>query len=307
MTRMSRRDALRVMGGGLAALAALGSNVAGAERPEGPHRRRIGRTDEWLPVIGLGTAGTFDVGARRPVRERLAEVLEAFVTTGGTLIDTSPMYGNAEKVVGDLAASTGVAPRLFLATKVWASGRRQGIDQMNESMRRLRTERIDLMQVHNLLDVHTHLDTLQAWQERGRVRYVGVTDYRESRHDEVARIVAARSLDFIQINYSVAERGAERRLLPLALERGVAVIANRPFASGDLLARLAERPLPDFAAEIDCTSWAQLLLKFIVSHPAITCAIPATSKVTHMRDDMAAAYGRMPDEVLRARIAAAAR
>jgi diketogulonate reductase-like aldo/keto reductase len=188
---------------------------------------------------------------------------------------------------------------------VWTSGRAQGIAQMEDSMRKLRARPVDLMQVHNLVDVATHLDTLAAWKREGRVRYVGVTHYTAGSHEAVARVIAGRPVDVVQINYSVGEREAERRLLPAAQERGVAVIANRPFASGDLFRRLRDRPLPAWAGEIDCTSWAQLLLKFVVSHPAITCAIPATSRVTHLRDNMAAGVGRLPDAALRARIAAA--
>jgi diketogulonate reductase-like aldo/keto reductase len=208
-------------------------------------------------------------------------------------------------VVGDIAASLGLQGKLFVATKVWTSGRAQGIAQMEDSMRKLRASPVDLMQVHNLVDVATHLDTLAAWKREKRVRYVGVTHYTAGSHDAVARVVTSRPVDFVQINYSAGEREAERRLLPAAQERGVAVIANRPFASGDLFRRLRDRPLPGWAGEIDCASWAQLLLKFVVSHPAVTCAIPATSRVTHLRDNMAAGVGRLPDAALRARIAAA--
>jgi diketogulonate reductase-like aldo/keto reductase len=207
-------------------------------------------------------------------------------------------------VVGEIAGKLELRSRLFVATKVWTSGRRNGVEQMNDSMRKLRADPIDLMQVHNLVDVATHLDTLHGWKREGRVRYVGVTHYTAGSYDDVAAIVAAQRLDFIQINYSVGEREAERRLLPLARERGVAVIANRPFAGGDLFRQLRARPLPAYAAEIGCTSWAQLMLKFIVSHPAITCAIPGTSKAEHLRDNMQAGIGRLPDESLRARIGA---
>jgi len=222
------------------------------------------------------------------------------------VVDSSPMYGRSEEVVGDLAAKLGVQSTLFLATKVWTSGQTAGIRQMEDSMRKLRATRIDLMQVHNLVDVDAHLDTLAQWKREGRVRYVGVTHYTAGHHDAVARIIAARPVDFVQINYSVGEREAESRLLPMARERGVAVLANRPFAGGDLFRRLRSRPLPAWADEIDCTSWAQVLLKFVISHTAITCAIPATSQVTHLRDNMQAAHGRLPDAALRARIAAEA-
>jgi diketogulonate reductase-like aldo/keto reductase len=216
------------------------------------------------------------------------------------------MYGRSEEVVGDLAAKLGLQAALFLATKVWTSGKTAGVRQMEDSMRKLRAPRIDLMQVHNLVDVDTHLETLAGWKREGRVRYAGVTHYAAGHHEAVARVVAARPVDFVQINYSVGEREAERRLLPLAQERGVAVLANRPFAGGDLLRRLCSRPLPAWAAEIDCTSWAQVLLKFVISHAAITCAIPATSQAAHLRDNMRAAHGQLPDAALRARIAAEA-
>jgi diketogulonate reductase-like aldo/keto reductase len=267
--------------------------------------RPIPSSGEPLPVVGLGTWQTFDVGTGAASRAPLERVLAAFVASGGRLIDSSPMYGTAEAVVGDLVARLGLRPGLFIATKVWTSGKAAGIRQMDDSMRKLRVDAIDLMQVHNLVDVETHLDTLADWKRAGRVRYVGVTHYTASAHDAVARVVAARPVDFVQVNYSVGEPEAERRVLPLALERGVAVIANRPFGGGQLVRRLGRRPLPAWAAEIDCTSWAQVLLKFVISHPAVTCAIPATSDVAHLEDDMEAARGRLPDAALRARIAAA--
>jgi diketogulonate reductase-like aldo/keto reductase len=220
------------------------------------------------------------------------------------VIDSSPMYGQSEDVVGALGAKLGILSKLFVATKVWTAGKAEGVRQMEESMRKLRVRTIDLMQVHNLVDAATHLDTLLEWKRAGRVRYVGVTHYTAGSYEDVARLVTAHPVDFIQINYSVGEREAERRLLPLAMERRVAVIANRPFAGGDLVRRLRGRPLPAWAAEIDCDSWAQVLLKFVVSNPAITCAIPATSRVDHLRDNMKAGTGRLPDAALRARIAA---
>lgn len=307
MTKISRRNLLRLFGIGMAASAAIRwDTVWGQEPPGGPSllTRRIPSSGENLPVIGLGTWQTFDVGPSPAERAPLEAVLRTFVEMDGKMIDSSPMYGNSEEVAGDLAAQLGMRPRLFVATKVWTSGKEEGISQMEESMRLLRADPIDLMQVHNLVDVNTHLETLKGWKRDGRVRYIGVTHYTASRHDDVARVMASQPIDFIQINYSVGEREAERRLLPMALERGVAVIANRPFAGGDLFRRLRNRPLPAWAAEIDCTSWAQILLKFVVSHPAITCTIPATSKVTHLRDNMKAGSGPLPDEKLRGRIIA---
>jgi diketogulonate reductase-like aldo/keto reductase len=316
MTEINRRDALRLIGTGVAALAAATScssrgtasgtgegKGAAQTLPNTPiHVRRIPSSGESLPVIGLGTWQTFDVGAAPAERAPLEEVLGEFVTMGGKLIDSSPMYGNSEQVVGDLSARLGLREKLFIATKVWTSGRAAGIKQMEDSMRKLRAEPVDLMQVHNLVDVGAHLDTLSEWKRQGRVRHIGVSHYTAGGQDAVAQVIRTRTIDFIQINYSVGEREAERGLLPLALERGVAVIANRPFAGGALFSRLRARPLPAWASEIECETWAQLLLKFVVSHPAITCAIPATSKVTHLRDNMKAGYGRLPDEKLRARI-----
>lgn len=319
MMHITRREMLRMIGMSLgiglgtkgipfATAAGSGGTAWGAEPPKGAPllSRPIPSSGERLPVIGLGTYDTFDVGGSTVERAPLEGVLRAFVHLGGRLVDSSPMYNRSEEVVGDLAAKLGVQEKLFVATKVWTRGKEDGIAQMEESMRKMRAKPIDLMQVHNLVDVNTHLETLQRWKGESRVRYVGVTHYTASAHDEVARIIASRPLDFIQINYSIGEPEAERRLLPMALERGVAVIANRPFAGGDLFRRLRSRPLPPWAAEIDCDSWAQMMLKFVISHPAITCTIPATSKVAHLHDNMKAGTGRLPDEKLRARIAAEA-
>lgn len=268
--------------------------------------RPIPSTSEMLPGIGLGTWQTFDVGADRAARAPLRAVLDAFVAGGGSVVDSSPMYGSAEQVVGDLAAELYLRPKLFVATKVWTSGMREGIAQMNDSMRKLRATPIDLMQVHNLVDVTVHLDTLDEWKRQGRIRYTGITHYTKTAHDSLVRVIESRPVDFVQVNYSVAEREAERRVLPSARDRGVAVIVNRPFASGGLLRRLARRPVPAWAAEIDCDSWAQLLLKFIVAHPDVTCVIPATSDLDHLRANLRAAEGPLPDAELRSRIASEA-
>jgi diketogulonate reductase-like aldo/keto reductase len=296
---MTRRDSLRLVAGGLA----LGAVSAAAEEKAGAMlSRAIPSTGEKLPVIGMGTWQTFDVADPTP----LEEVLRTFVELGGRLIDSSPMYGRSEKVTGDLAAKLNLRDRLFVATKVWTSGRAQGIAQMEDSMKKLRSRPIDLMQVHNLVDVTTHLDTLRGWKKDGIIRYLGITHYTASQHDAVAKLVGAEVLDFLQINYSTGERQAEDKLLPLAKDLGVAVIVNRPFAGGELFKRLREKPLPAWSKEIGCESWAQLMLKFVVSHPAVTCAIPATSKVAHLRDNMRAGHGEMPDEAMRKQIAAAA-
>jgi diketogulonate reductase-like aldo/keto reductase len=309
--RIDRREALRLLGG-----ACLGSAMAGplmtspaAAAPSAPGpgpmlTRAIPSSGEKLPVIGLGTSGAFEVGASETARAPLGEVLRALVDAGGKLVDTSPMYGTAETVIGDRAARLGLGGKLFLATKVWETGKEAGIRQMETSMKRLRVKRLDLVQVHNLVDVETQLNTLAAWKKEGRIRYLGVTHFQAGAHEELTRLIEMRTVDFLQINYSAGEREAEQRLLPTAAARGVAVIANRPFARGDLLRRLRNRPLPAWATEIDCRSWAQILLKYVISHPAVTCAIPATSKVEHLRDNVAAGLGRLPDQKLRARIVA---
>jgi aryl-alcohol dehydrogenase-like predicted oxidoreductase len=266
-------------------------------------RKPIPRTGEALPVIGLGTWQTFDVGTNQAARAPLKEVLRAFVRAGGSVIDSSPMYGNSERVAGDIAHELDLHKQLFLATKVWTSGRDAGVRQMEESFRRLRAQRMDLMQVHNLVDYCAHLETLRRWKEQGKVRYIGVTHYTSSAYDQLARVLASEELDFVQFNYSLAEREAEKRLLPLAAEKRLAVMVNRPFAEGRLFRRAAGKPLPPWAKEIGCASWAQFFLKFIVSHPAVTCAIPATSKVAHLTDNMRAGLAPMPDAATRERMA----
>ncbi len=257
---------------------------------------------ESLPVIGLGTWQSFDVGAE--AMRGLAAVLGAFNDGGGTVLDSSPMYGRSEAVAGELIRQTGLRKKLFVATKVWTRGREAGIAQMNDSLGKLNADPIDLMQVHNLLDLETHLATLGEWKRAGRLRYVGITHYTAGAYTAVEQALERHPVDFLQINYSIGEREAERRLLPMARERKIAVIANRPFAGGELFKRLRAMPLPAWAGDIECASWAQLMLKFVVSHPAITCAIPATSRIEHLRDNLGGGLGKMPDEGLRAKIAA---
>jgi diketogulonate reductase-like aldo/keto reductase len=270
--------------------------------------RAISSTGEELPVIGLGTWQTFDVGGGAAARAPLRTVLQDFAAAGAKVVDSSPMYGRSEQVVGDLVRDLDLRSRLFIATKVWIRGRQAGIDQMEQSMRLLRVDRLDLMQVHNLLDARVHLDTLRGWKADGRVRYIGVTHYTSQGAAEIADLLAnERDVDFVQINYSVTEREAERRLFPLTRDRGIAVLVNRPLGgdSKRLLERLRDRPLPEWAKEIDCTSWPQIMLKFVVSHPAVTCAIPATRNPDHLRDNLQAGTGRLPDGKIRERIAAA--
>jgi diketogulonate reductase-like aldo/keto reductase len=244
-----------------------------------------------LPRIGLGTWQTFDVGADANARAPLREVLKLL---NGNVVDSSPMYGSSETVAGDLIAELGMRERLFMATKVWTSGRDEGIRQMDTSFRRLRVERMDLMQVHNLVDVGTHTKTLRDWKSKGKVRFIGITHYTASGHAEVERWLNTKQYDFVQINYSLAERDAEKRLLNVSLDSKIKVIINRPFAEGALFRRVKGKPLPAWAAELGITSWAQYFLKWIVSHPAVTCAIPGTGRPEHMRDNLAAAQGPMP-------------
>lgn len=255
-----------------------------------------------LPVIGLGTWQTFDVDLASSQRKQLEEVLSLFVKRGGKVVDSSPMYGRAEEVAGDVAAKLGLRDSLFLATKVWIRGKQAGIESMERSFARLKTKRIDLMQVHNLVDVATHLATMREWKAQGRIRYLGVTHYNSSAYAEVEKILRSEKLDFLQINYSIMEREAEERILPLAQERGVAVIVNRPFGGGDLFRRVRAKPLPEWAAEFDCRSWAQFLLKWIIAHAAVTCAIPATSNPGHLEDNMQGGASRLPDAKMRQRM-----
>ena len=268
----------------------------------------IPSTGEELPVIGLGTWQTFDVTDAAAARAPLRTVLQEFAAAGAKVVDSSPMYGRSEQVVGDLVRELDLRSRLFVATKVWTRGRQAGIDQMNQSMRLLRVDQIDLMQVHNLLDARTHLDTLRGWKADGRVRYIGLTHYTSRGAEEIADLLTTEDgIDFVQINYSPEERDAERRLFPMVLERGIAVLANRPLGgdSNRLMSRLSRRAIPGWANEIDCTTWPQIILKFVVSHPAVTCAIPATRNPEHLRDNLEAGSGRLPDESLREAIAAA--
>jgi len=246
----------------------------------------------------------FDVGASRAERDPLGEVLKRFVALGGRVIDSSPMYGAAESVAGDLAADLAINDTLFVATKVWTSGREAGIAQMEHSLARLRRRRLDLMQIHNLLDWRTHLPTLRDWKQAGRIRYLGVTHYTASAYDELERVLRGEPLDFVQVNYSLGEREAERRILPLARDRGVAVLVNRPFSEGGLFQRIRGQALPPWAAAIGCESWAQFFLKWILAHPAVTCVIPATSRPEHLVDNMKAGAGPLPDGATRERMGA---
>jgi diketogulonate reductase-like aldo/keto reductase len=256
--------------------------------------RVIPSSGERLPAIGMGTWRTFDPpaitnAALAPIEATVA----AFVEAGGHVIDTSPMYGKSEKVVGRVTGNLAVNRELFLATKVWTTGRDAGIRQMEESMRLLGREQLDLMQIHNLVDWRTHLPILREWKASGRVRYIGITHYEPSAYGSLASVIEREPIDFVQLAYSVTVRDAADRVLPLAQDRGVAVIVNRPFEGGELLSRLARQPVPAFARELG-TSWGEVLLRFVLAHPAVTCVIPATSSVDHLRDNLRAGEGRLP-------------
>ena len=317
---MDRRSFLAL--GGAAAVG--GATAAGGHDTGYPHEhlpdgtlvpsgqllmRRIPASGESIPAIGLGTSGPFEVGPDEAARAPLREVLRAFFSAGASLIDTSPMYSTAEAVLGDLLTAEQQA-RVFVATKVWTPGsgnaaEQKGVEQMQRSMALLKHPRIELMQVHNLVDLDAHLKTLRRWKAEGRVKYIGVTHYTASSYPDLVAIVEREKLDFIQFNYSVVTRAAERRLLPLCTDKGVAVIINRAFEDGNLFSKVQGKPVPPWAAEFGARSWAQVFLKFVLSHTAVTCVIPATGKVRNLADNLAAAIGKLPDGKQRAQIVAA--
>jgi diketogulonate reductase-like aldo/keto reductase len=299
----------RTLGVG-AALAFAPLSAAGGSHTERSARspaaeirtRPIPSSGEPLPCVGLGTWRQFDVGPNADQRTALKEVLRRLVALGGSVVDSSPMYGRAERVVGTLSAELGLTDDIFGATKVWTRGRTDGIEQMKRSMRLMKQKPMDLMQVHNLVDWQTHLDTLQDWKAEGTVRYTGVTHYTLGAFDELATIVKTRDVDFVQLPYSIQTTRAEDRLLPLAAEEDVGVIVNGPFEGGSLFGRVEGASLPDWAADVDCESWAQFFLKYILGHEAVTCVIPGTSDPEHLRDNVRAGYGRLPDDDTRERM-----
>jgi diketogulonate reductase-like aldo/keto reductase len=277
----------------------------GSALPRMSHRP-IPSTGEALPVIGCGTWRTFDVGDDPAGRAQLAQVLRILFEAGGSVIDSSPMYGSSEAVAGALLTQLEAHRKAFVATKVWTEGREAGIAQMEESLRRFQQPRVDLMQIHNLLDWRTQLATLRDWKARGRIRYLGITHYTSSAFDEVAAVMRSEKPDFVQINYAADDREAEQRILPLAADLGIGVVINQPFGGGGLLARVMKTPLPAWAAEIGCTSWAQILLKFVLAQPAVTVVIPGTGRPQYMAENVRAGSGPLPDNAMRARIIAAA-
>lgn len=314
---MDRRE---VIAGGIAATVAAigGSGTAAAAQnapaapapPNGPASapakdalltRKIPSSGESIPVIGLGTSGPFEVGDSPAERTPLKEVLDTFFAAGARVVDTSPMYSTAEGVIGELFTPD-MHRRVFLCTKVWTRGAQPGVEQMARSASLLKHDKLDLIQVHNLMDLQTQLTTLRKWKDEGRVRHIGVTHFTVASHDELEKIITKEKVDFVQFNYSAFTRNAEKRLLPLAKDNGVAVIVNRPYEDGQVFRRVREKPLPKWAAEFDCTSWAQMFLKYVIANPAVTCAIPATGKVRHLRQNLDAGRGRLPNAKQRALI-----
>ncbi len=262
-------------------------------------KRKIPSSGEPLPIVGLGTWQQFDVGLSDEERRQLTEVLTLMIEKGGRLIDSSPMYGRAEAVIGELAVPPAINPNLFYATKVWTTGKEAGIREMNDSMAKMRRKTLDLMQVHNLVDYKTHLQTLYKWKDEGKIRYIGITHYTASAHETLERVLKSEKIDFVQFNYSIRERNAEKRLLNAAREKGVAVIINEPFESGSLFNAVKGKKLPEWAAENDIQSWGQYFLKYILANEAVNCVIPGTSNPKHVVDNMGAGFGRLPDEKLR--------
>jgi diketogulonate reductase-like aldo/keto reductase len=290
-------------------LQALSAFTAVANLPlakAGPAKAAITKpipsSGEQLPVIGMGSSRTFDVGESADERAPLQQVLQAFFDHGGALIDSSPMYGAAESVIGDLLKNVTNKEKLFAATKVWINGRQEGIDQMNTSAQRMGVKNFDLMQIHNLVDWETHLETLQDWKAAGKVRYIGITTSHGRYHGELEQILAKHQFDFVQFSYNIGNRSVEQRLLPLAAERGTATLINRPYQRGSLFRQVKGHKLPAWAGEFDCASWGQFFLKYVASHPAVTCVIPATSKVHHMVDNMGAGFGLLPDAKTRTKM-----
>ncbi|MGD8567580.1 MAG: aldo/keto reductase [Gammaproteobacteria bacterium] len=267
-------------------------------------RKAIPSTGELLPVIGMGSSRTFDVGDDPEARKPLLDVLQAFFDNGGALIDSSPMYGSSEQVIGDLLKQVHNKDALFSATKVWIDGKEEGISQMENSMKLWGVNKFDLMQIHNLRDWETHLQTLKQWKSAGKVRYIGITTSHGRFHDELETILENEPFEFVQLSYNIGNRDVERHLLPIAREKGMAVLINRPYQRGSLFRKVKGHKLPDWAKEFDCNSWGQFFLKFVASHPAVTCVIPATSNPRHMIDNMQAGFGKLPDASTRKKMLA---
>ncbi len=289
MSKMDRRAASKLIATATASLL-----LPHPSMQKTMNKRAIPSTGEMLPIVGLGTWQSFDVGSSESERAPLREVLQILVDAGGSLIDSSPMYGRSEAVVGDLTTELGLKPKIYEATKVWTSGRDAGISQMEKSMALMKASTMDLMQIHNLLDWQTHIKTLKNWKAEGKIRYIGITHYHSGGYAEMERIMKSEPIDFIQINYNLNVQGAADRILPLAQDRGIAVIINRPYEGGSLFRAVKGKSVPDWAGEFNATSWGQIFLKFILAHPAVNCVIPGTSKAKHMKDNVQAGFGRLP-------------
>ena len=297
---LPRRNFLELAAGATVGSVLPAASAIAADAPV--PTRPIPRTGERLPVVGLGTAIIFDIGEDASKRAERTEVIKTMLSGGAKLIDTAPSYGTAETVVGDLLAATGLRDKVFLATKVRVANRENSLAEMNQSLRRLRTDKVDLLQLHNVEDVQTDLRVLQEWRDQGRARYIGITHFRAGAYDRVAEVLKREKPEFLQLNYSLAERDAEQRLLPLAADTGTAVLVNLPFGRGKLFSAVRGKTLPPWAAELDATSWGQFFLKYLLAHPAVTCVIPGTDKPEYMVDNLGAARGRLPDAALRRRM-----
>jgi diketogulonate reductase-like aldo/keto reductase len=295
---MIKRRQVIQFGSSLLAMQALGVHAeqsSPSPLPVPVNQRPIPSSGELVPVIGMGTSRTFDVDGSEESLAALTQVMKVFIEGGGTIIDSSPMYGNAETRVGDILRAMQPRPKLFEATKVWTTGEREGIAQMEESAKRMDVEQFDLIAVHNLQDWRTQLETLKAWKEQGKVRYIGITTSHGRSHQEFIEVMRSEPLDFVQFSYNIEDRAAEQELLPVAQERGIATMINRPYQRGSIFAKSRNAELPDVANDLGCASWGQFYLKFILGHPAVTCIIPASSKAHHMQDNMQANFGPLPD------------
>lgn len=296
-SNISRRSMLKMMG--MSGLGIMSKPLLSFFDEQAMIKREIPSSGEQLPVVGLGTWIQFDVGASKSERSQLKEVLKQMGRLGGKVIDSSPMYGRAENVIGELTTELEMKRHFFYATKVWTRGRQSGINQMQASMRKMQVETIDLMQVHNLVDWETHLKTLHDWKAEGKIRYTGITHYTDASHSRLEEIIRNEDVDFVQFNYSIRDRHAEQSLLQTAKDHGVATVINSPYGGGSLFRLIEGKPLPEWASEYDINSWGQFFLKYILGHPAVTCVIPGTSDPVHVVDNMKAGYGRLPDTMTR--------
>lgn len=298
--KISRREAAKWIS--LGASSYLVSPLFNGQKKITMNTRKVISTGKMLPVVGVGTWQSFDVGESSTERNPLKEVLKILVEHGGSVIDSSPMYGRSEKVVGELTAELEIKDKIFEATKVWTTGREEGIDQMYTSMNLMGANPMDLMQVHNLVDWKVHLRTLQKWKEEERISNIGITHYHKGGYAEMEKIMKTEKIDFIQINYNLAVRDAAERILPLAKDKGIAVIINRPYEGGSLFKKMKGKAIPTWAKEFEAESWGQIFLKFILAHPAVHCVIPGTSKAKHMKDNVQAGFGEYPNQKMQKRL-----